>query len=288
MKNTRQNFSHSITADAVNVPSFFIRRVSVQSPEPSQYYHYHDCYELYYLHAGDRYYFIKDKTYHATEGSVVFIEPYAIHCTCNFEKKGYDRTVIYFKREFAEGVLNALGSDFFDSYGNDCHIHKTNLADRALIRLTIENMQAAYDSASDCETYLKAALVHLLLLLSGHRASSDIPAIEYANPTHRMISEITGYINNNYSENITLKAISVRYYISPCYFSRTFKSLCGLSFTEYLNNVRIKAAEELLAGTDMTVTDISAAVGFSGSTHFDRVFKKITGVSPTAYRRNGK
>ena len=286
--NTRQDFSHSITADAVNVPSFFMRRVSVQSPEPSQYYHYHDCYELYYLHSGDRYYFIKDKTYHISEGSVVFIEPYAIHCTCNFEKKGYDRTVIYFRREFAESVLTTLGADFFDNYGTDCHIHKTNSEDRALIRLTIENMQAAYDSGNNCEAHLKAALVHLLFLLSGKCSSSDVPAIEYANPTHKMISDITGYINNNYSENITLADISERYYISPCYFSRTFKSLCGLSFTEYLNNVRIKAAEELLGNTDMSITDISETVGFSGSTHFDRVFKKITGVSPTAYRKNRK
>ena len=288
MNNTRQDFSHSITADAVNVPSFFMRRVADQSPAPSQYYHYHDCYELYYLHSGDRYYFIKDKTYHATEGSVVFIEPYAIHCTCNFEKKGYDRTVIYFRREFAESILEALGADFFESYGSGCHIRKTSMSDRVLISRTIENMQKAYDSQNNCTAYLKAALVHILLLLSGNLISSDVPAIEYANPTHKMISEITGYINNNYSENITLADISARYYISPCYFSRTFKSLCGLSFTEYLNNVRIKAAEELLAGTDMSVTDISAAVGFSGSTHFDRVFKKITGVSPTAYRRNGK
>ncbi len=288
MKNSSHDFSHSITAEAVNVNSFFIRRVRVQSPDFSQYYHYHDCYEMYFLHSGDRYYFIKDKTYHVTEGSVVFIEPYSIHCTSNFEKKGYDRTVIYFKKEFAEEVLSVLGTDFFERYGNRYHIHKTNLADRALIRSILEKMQSVYDSGENCEAYLKSALVHLLMQLSGSSSDSDIPAIEYANPTHKMISKITGYINNNYSEKITLENISERYYISPCYFSRTFKSVCGLSFTEYLNNVRIKSAEELLINTDMTVMEIAESTGFSGSTHFDRVFKKVTGVSPSMYRKTAQ
>jgi len=285
MKTAEHTITRNINANAVNVPSFFMRRVSNPSPKPSQNYHYHDCYELYFLHSGDRYYFIDDKTYHVAEGSVVFITPSTIHCSCNFEKKGYDRTVMYFKREFVDDILTLLGVDFFGNYGACCHILTTGMADRELFRRAAESMQSVYDSDIGDNAYLKASLVHLLLFISKIGTTSRVPPIEYANPTHKMISEITGYINNNYSGNITLAEISRRYFISPCYFSRTFRALCGISFTEYLNSVRIKAACDLLTDTDDSITDIAHKVGFNGNTHFTRVFKKLTGASPSEYRK---
>lgn len=71
-KNSPPNFEQIPNAH------FFIKRVSNQKPTREFLHHYHDCYELYYLYSGERYYFIQDKTYHVTDGSFVLIPPLLI------------------------------------------------------------------------------------------------------------------------------------------------------------------------------------------------------------------
>jgi len=271
---------------AVNVPSFLMKRVSVASPKPSRQYHYHDCYEFYYLHSGDRYYFINDKTYHVPEGSAVFIEPYTIHSSFNFERSGYDRTVIYFRKDFIESILKGANSNAFEDNLAGSHIRVLNIKSRTLTEAVIDAMQTAYQKGNTAQPYLKIALAQLIMMLADSESQRELPSIEYANATHKMICEITGYINNNFRDNITLDGISKRFFISPCYFSRTFKSMTGLSFTEYINNVRIKESLTLLESTDTSILQISEAVGFAGNTHFGRVFKRIVGMSPMQYRKN--
>ena len=290
MNEAAQEFSKSILTNAdcpaINVPSFFMKRMSVSNPKPTQYYHYHDCYEMYYLYSGERYYFIKDKTYHLKTGAFVFIEPYTIHCSSNFKKSGYDRIVLYFKKDFVDELLRAVGaSESFDKYSESCHVLMLDSCEQRFVEALYETMLQEY-AAAPSEAYLKTSLVQLLLFIGKSEYKLEAPPLDYANPTHKMISEITGYINNNYTENITLSHISNRFHISPCYFSRTFKSLKGHSFTEYLNNVRIKEARNYLEKTDMSILHIAQATGFDGNTHFGRVFKKIVGVSPLSYRKS--
>ena len=68
------------------------------------------------------------------------------------------------------------------------------------------------------------------------------------------------------------------------YFSRQFKALTGFGFLEYLTQTRIRAAEQLLAETDLSIVDIAELAGFSCSNYFGDVFRRYKGVSPSAYR----
>lgn len=61
--------------------------------------------------------------------------------------------------------------------------------------------------------------------------------------------------------------------------------MTGLTFTEYLNYIRVKEAKELLCKSAESITQISEKVGYESITHFGRVFKKLTGVSPLKYRK---
>ena len=62
--------------------------------------HYHDNYEIYYLLSGERYYFIKDRTYHIDRGDIVLINMYDMHRTINFKTESYERILINFKINF--------------------------------------------------------------------------------------------------------------------------------------------------------------------------------------------
>lgn len=276
--------------EAVYKSSFFMERNCVSSPLPSQNYHYHNCYELYYLYSGERYYFIKDKTYHVEAGTFVLIKPFEIHCTANFAKYGYDRLLINFKKDYLQNLLIATdSSNLFECFDKNIHTITLNQDQQHFAELLLKSMLKEYHLGRVLENdYLKLSLMQLLMFVSKNCSNSDENIPKYVNSTHKVISEITGYINNHYYDDITLSSISDCFYISPCYFSRIFKKLSGLSFTEYLNNVRVKEARKLLYKTDMSMAEIAEATGFKSNTHFDRIFKKITGVSPSIYKKANK
>ena len=72
--------------------------------------------------------------------------------------------------------------------------------------------------------------------------------------------------------------------ISPYYFSKIFKEATGENFIEYLTNLRIEKAKELLDNTEMSMKEICLEVGYSNPNYFSRIFKKSVGVSPTEYK----
>lgn len=92
------------------------------------------------------------------------------------------------------------------------------------------------------------------------------------------------YMTQNYSKPLTLEETARQVHLTPSYFSSLFKKVCGSSFKEYLNYIRIEASKNLLANTDYAIIDIAVAVGFEEQSYFTRVFKKYTGLTPKQYR----
>ncbi len=76
--------------------------------------------------------------------------------------------------------------------------------------------------------------------------------------------------------------------MSTFYFSRQVKVLTGHTFLEYLTAYRIDKAKDLLQSTDMSVSDIGHSAGYSESNYFLRVFKRVTGMTPSTYRNQVK
>ncbi len=142
-----------------------------------------------------------------------------------------------------------------------------------------------FSNKSGRDTYLKTLLIQLLIYINRHIDTADASSGDYANSAHKTISEITAYINNNVSEELTLNALANKYYISPYYISRIFKRITGMPFTEYINGVRIKEAKKLLIQGGMGISAISDAVGYKSCTHFGRVFKELTGLSASEFKK---
>lgn len=92
------------------------------------------------------------------------------------------------------------------------------------------------------------------------------------------------YIKTNYSKALSLDEVSYYVNISPYYFSKIFKEGTGENFIEYLTNIRIEKAKELLNTTDYSMKEICVIVGYSDPNYFSRSFKKNVGVTPTEYK----
>lgn len=104
--------------------------------------------------------------------------------------------------------------------------------------------------------------------------------------TSGLISKAKAYIEENYSRDISLDDVSRHVDISPYYFSKLFKEESGENFIEYLTNLRIKRAKNLLRHSDMNMKNICAKIGYSDPNYFSRIFKKQVGVTPTEYRES--
>ncbi len=94
------------------------------------------------------------------------------------------------------------------------------------------------------------------------------------------------YIDHHYAAPLTIRQISREVALSPFYFIRLFRRVCGQTPHQYLTQRRIEKAKELLCTSDLCITEICMAVGFESVGSFSALFRKLAGISPTAYREH--
>lgn len=101
-----------------------------------------------------------------------------------------------------------------------------------------------------------------------------------------VVSKAKNYINGHYMKDISLDEVSREVDISPYYFSKIFKDETGENFIEYVTNIRMEKAKELLTNSDCSMKEICSMVGYQDPNYFSRSFKKNTGVTPTEYKES--
>ncbi len=244
--------------------------------------HFHDFYELYYLLSGERIYFIQNTTYLVRQGDLVLIDKRLLHKTINTGLPEHERILLHFDdallREPELTELFSCGSPILPA---------TEAFSAEVRRLLLRMLQ----ETSEQDVYYKNSMENLIaeLLIQCIRYQNRLPAQSDAAMTqphvlHPKMTEIIHYLNESYTEQLTLADIAAAHNLSTTYVSRIFKRTTGFSFVEYLNHIRIREAQRLLRETTMPITRIAEEVGFQSITHFGRVFKQISHASPRAFR----
>lgn len=98
-----------------------------------------------------------------------------------------------------------------------------------------------------------------------------------------MISNIQKYIQNHIEERLTLNEISAVFGLSPNYLSALFKKTCGIGFSEYITQMKVSRAKNMLLEQDMKIYEVADHLGFESAFYFSKVFKKVSGVSPREF-----
>ena len=133
-------------------------------------------------------------------------------------------------------------------------------------------------------TYLKRPREKNILPDLGAPVQPGTPASTVTLGQYHKIQQAVRYINDNYRSDIRLDTVAGKAGMSQSHFSRTFKKVMGLSYQGYLNDCRITKAKDLLRTSPRSVSEIAISLGFSDPTGFGRIFKKLTGKTPSAYR----
>jgi len=101
------------------------------------------------------------------------------------------------------------------------------------------------------------------------------------------LNRIREHVEQNYSEPISLEQAASIAALEKSYFSHYFRAKVGINFTEWLRQVRIEKARELLKASDLSITKVAYEVGFADPGTFGRAFKKYTLLTPREFKKSG-
>lgn len=269
---------------------FYIERNKVDNSFNMPIYHHHNVFEIYYLLEGRRNYFIQNRTYAVMKGDIVLINVQDIHRTMDSNNTPHERILIYFNKDFISSIIN----DEKDIALLDCFMGKNkvirlNVSEQAFVETLLFRMLDENEKKPEGYlTYQRVLLTELLLFINRHIKRYDKQSIGTNSLLQKKMSEVAIYLTENYRSRISLKQVAERFFITPCHLSRSFKKATGFSFIEYVNSIRVKEAQKLLKKTNSSVMRIAELTGFDSQTHFGRVFKNLTGMSPLQYRKRSR
>ncbi len=148
-----------------------------------------------------------------------------------------------------------------------------------------EALRKAYFSGKVISQKEHDSAIKLLSIFAQHLAMlSNQVFIQQENAESPVITKARAYIQEHQTEEISLGQVAKAVNMSSYYFCKMFKKVTGINFTDYVARIRIEKSKNLLLNPNLRVSEIAFEVGFQSLTHFNRVFKKILGQSPTEYR----
>ena len=173
-------------------------------------------------------------------------------------------------------------SNIYEKYlerGGQAIIHPKELRKFEEAWLDLYNLATTFDYIRDMR--INEGLTSILTLLM---AESWHPG-NGKNYKKQNLFEIKKYLDIHYREKITLDKLAEKFFINKFYLTRAFKSQYGISINNYLLQIRITRAKQLLRFTDKTSETIGLECGMGELYYFSRTFKKVEGISPSEYRR---
>lgn len=141
-------------------------------------------------------------------------------------------------------------------------------------------LAASDDHIRDMKINEKIANLLTLIMSESWHPDSHRTAVK-----KQSMQQIKSYLDEHYREHITLDQLAEQFFINKYYLTRVFRAEYGTTILSYLDRVRVSQAKQLLRFTDRTAEEIGTHVGIDEPGYFNRVFKKVEGITPGEYRK---
>lgn len=245
--------------------------------------HHHDFFEISIILQGESLYLIDGEWKTVRSGDVLMFNPGVDHA----EKQ----LINTYSHQLHIGIKN------FKLYG----LEENHFPNSSSLLSIQDNQLKVFDKAwqlieefNQQQTnfhFIGRALVMemMILLLRSLEKEEQVQDTAHTNQSDRMnqvVQLITTYMENNYAKDISIEQLATLYYVSPTYLSKIFKDLTGVSPINYLIQIRLKNAHQMLEKQDLTVKEVAKAVGYEDAYHFSKSFKKHFGISPSIVKNN--
>lgn len=250
------------------------------------YYHSHSVLEIAYILSGKGQYLIDGVTYDVKQGDLLVCNPGVMHQSIITNPA--DPTL-----EFVAGISDL---HFLNMEPNTLKLPDgcpvlslSNEVKREISRCCYEIIDENMAPQSGRYYLVQAQMMKILILL--YRSVVEKPKDEVVGVPFEsysksyVVQKIIQYLKANYSQHISLDGIAQNMYLSPVYISKIFKEKTGDSPINYLIQIRLAKAKEMLEENRGSIRAIAAQVGYDDVYHFSKLFKKYYGVSPLYYRK---
>lgn len=253
---------------------------SYYSVHPRVLHKHNDIFELMYVRSGSGIYILEETRYNIKAGDIILCNAGVLHdedpsCSTDLNTLSLAITDIAVKGLPRNHLIADEFSPIFPA--GEC-------ADTIETLLTMIHSLLACNPNDSNETchHLTMALLSKLLLVIRKHCSSTGDTIHTR--TDIIVAQVKSYINTHFDEGFSLQDISDAIRVSPYHLSHVFKAETGYSPMQYALRRRLGEAQTLLISTNLLVTEISVAVGFGNPCHFNTMFSKHIGMSPSKYR----
>ena len=278
-----------------NIPGIFAEEIRPEENFSMATRHLHDNIELLYMLEGERYFFIEQNIYYVKKGMAVMINHNQLHRgSIVDDSTQYHRFLIYvdtdlFGKWFSLPAIPAV-RDFGEKYWGVAEFSPEDwMQNLHLFEMLKTEMNR---NTSDGNAISMLLVMQLMTIFARNRKNPDAALLQKQSigssnlpAAHQTVHEIALYLQNHSHENCSLDDIAAQFYISRSYLTRIFKSVTGFTISEYLMTCRVQKAKVLLDKTDLEITEIASRVGFGNVSYFDKIFKRMTDLTPLQYRK---
>ncbi|SDD64834.1 AraC-type DNA-binding protein [Paenibacillus sp. UNCCL117] len=257
--------------------------------------HTHEYIQIAYVLRGTCNHQFRNKSLTVGRGDLFIISPGVEHSLNSIEDKEFELILLDFLPLLVHEQVAAFSESLWryvqhaepaEALQPWLHIGKSK---QPLVEQLIQDIQDELDLREPGFDFsIRINLIKLLILIDReYRRTMRRPSARtaFGEAEESPIQDVVRYIYDNYSQDIPLEQGAHIARMAPAYFCSMFKKETGQTFVDFLHEVRIERAMELIRQDTHTVTQICFQVGFHHLSHFIRTFKKRTGLTPTEYKK---
>jgi len=245
-------------------------------------FHYHNSYEIYYLLRGSRKMLIENRVYNLLPGDIILLKPDILHRS--MDSGPHTRINIVFNKSFMSEFFSETSSEYL-TYSFNTEFIRFTKNENITFKKLFE--QISYEYNNNKMLFVTLACILNIILKSSERIKKEFDSNIFSGMSEK-VNIIVKFINENYMTINSTDEIADACFINKSYMCRLFKKETGLTVFEYMNNVKINKACELMRNTDNSLTNIALQCGFSCSSYFSYAFKEIMKRTPSEYRKEIK